>query len=117
MHFQRSITGPKLVVPFYVGLYFPCNIPLQHVRNYHAWLPSIIFPKYGNVVEREKTIVNRLQKATKRSKFSRTAQEFDIVLNSREQENNPKVNPNLSHHFNMYSIWAYVRQLKMFQWT
>ena len=84
MHFQRSITGPKSVVPFYVGLYFPCSIPLKHVRNYHAWWPSIIFPKYGNVVEREKTIVNRLQKATKRSKFSRTAQEFDIVLNSRE---------------------------------
>ena len=84
MYCQRSITGPKSVVPVYLGLYFPCNIPLQHVRNYHAWLPSIIFPKYGNVGEREKTIVNRLQKATKRSKFSRTAQEFDIVLNSRE---------------------------------
>ena len=33
---------------------------MQHPRIYRAWLPSVIFPKYGNVVEREKTIVNRL---------------------------------------------------------
>ena len=57
---------------------------LNRGRIYHAWLPSIIFPKYGNVVEREKTIVNRLRRATKRGKFARTAWEFDVVLNSRQ---------------------------------
>ena len=58
------------------------QIPMQHARLNHAWLPSEIFPKYGNVVEREKTIANRFQRATKRGKFSLAAWEFDVVLNS-----------------------------------
>ena len=37
---------------------------MQHARIYRAWLPSEIFPKYGNAVEWEKTIANRLQRAT-----------------------------------------------------
>ena len=31
---------------------------MQHARVYRAWLPPEIFPKYGNVVEREEKIVN-----------------------------------------------------------
>ena len=34
------------------------QIRMQHARIYRAWLPSEIFPKYGNVVERVETIVN-----------------------------------------------------------
>ena len=38
---------------------------MQHPRIYRAWLPSEIFPKYGNAVEWEKTIANRFQRANK----------------------------------------------------
>ena len=38
---------------------------MQHARIYRAWLPSEIFPKYGNAVEWEKTIANRFQRANK----------------------------------------------------
>jgi len=62
------------------------NIPLQRARNYDAWLPSAIFPKYGNVVEREKKLVNRLQRVTKRGKFKRAPWKFDVVLNSSHWE-------------------------------
>ena len=48
---------------------------MQYARIYRAWLPSEIFPKYGNAVEWEKTIANRLRKVTKRGKFSRGAWE------------------------------------------
>ena len=34
------------------------QILMQQARIYRAWLPSEIFPKYGNVVERVETIVN-----------------------------------------------------------
>ena len=34
------------------------QIFMQHARIYRAWLPSEIFPKDGNVVERVGTIVN-----------------------------------------------------------
>ena len=42
---------------------------MQHSKIYRAWLPLVIFPKYGNVVEREETIVNRLRRPTKPGKF------------------------------------------------
>ena len=52
---------------------------------------ALLFPKYDNVVERKKTIVNRLQRATERGKFSRAAYwEFDVVLNARQYTGNPK---------------------------
>ena len=61
---------------------------MQYARIYRAWLPSEIFPKYGNGVEWEKTIANRLRRATRRGKFSRGAWEgawvFDILLKSRQ---------------------------------
>ena len=60
------------------------QIPMQHARIYHPWLPSEIFSKYGNAVEWEKTMANRFQRATKHSKFSCAAWEFDVVLNSRQ---------------------------------
>ena len=59
---------------------------LQQARNYRAWLPSEIFPKYGNAAEKEEAIANRLRRATKRGKFSRAVWKFDVVLNSRQQE-------------------------------
>ena len=34
------------------------QILMQHTRIYRVWLPSEIFPKYGNVVERVETINN-----------------------------------------------------------
>ena len=49
------------------------QILMQHMRIYSAWLPSVTFPNYGNVVEREKTVVNRLRRATNHGKFSRAA--------------------------------------------
>ena len=52
----------------------------SHTRIYCAQLATKIFPKYGNVevmfLETRKTIINRLRRATKRSKFSRAACEF-----------------------------------------
>ena len=60
------------------------KIPMQQARIYRAWLPSEIFPKYGNALERKKTIASRLRRATKRSQFSPAAWEFDVVLNSRQ---------------------------------
>ena len=57
---------------------------LQQARINHAWLPSEIFPKYGSAAEKEKTIANRLRRATKRGKFSRAVWVFDVVLNSRQ---------------------------------
>ena len=48
---------------------------MQHARIYHAWLPSEIFPKYGNAVEWDQTTANRFQRATKCVKFSRAAWE------------------------------------------
>ena len=62
------------------------QIPKQYARTYRAWLPSEIFPKYGNSVEWEKTIVNRFQRATKRGKFSRAAWKFDVLLHNRKCE-------------------------------
>ena len=43
-----------------------------------------MFPKYGNAVEWEKAIANRIEKAIKSEKFTRAALEFDVVLNSRQ---------------------------------
>ena len=57
---------------------------LQQARINRAWLPSEIFPKYVSVAEKEKTIANRLRRATKRGKFSRAVWVFDVVLNSRQ---------------------------------
>ena len=56
---------------------------MRHMRIYRAWLPSVTFLNYGNVVEREKTVVNRLRRATNRGKFSHAAWELDVVLKSR----------------------------------
>ena len=55
---------------------------MHHARIYRAWLPSEIFPKNGNAVEWEKTIIiaNRLRRATKRGRFSRAAWVFDVVV-------------------------------------
>ena len=54
---------------------------MQHSRIYRAWLPSEIFPRNSNAVEREKTIIiaNRLRRTTKRG-FSRASWVFDVVL-------------------------------------
>ena len=60
------------------------QIRIQHARIYRAWLPFEIFPKYGNAVEWEKVRANRLRRATKRGKFSRTVWVFDVVQNSRQ---------------------------------
>ena len=61
-----------------------CSSAVAAGENYRAWLPSEIFPKYGSVAEKEKTIANRLRRATKRGKFSRAVWVFDVVLNSRQ---------------------------------
>ena len=55
---------------------------MQHSRIYRAWLPSEIFPRNGNAVEWEKTIIiaNRLRRTTMRGRFSRAAWVFDVVL-------------------------------------
>ena len=57
--------------------------------------------------------MNRLRRATKRGKFSRSAWEFDVVLNSRQKEI-PK--QRIIQIFHIVSIltqfFAYVRQLK-----
>lgn len=43
---------------------------MQQARIYRAWSLSGIFPKYGNAVGKEKTIIaNRLRRVTKRGKF------------------------------------------------
>ena len=44
----------------YIWQSFLLPIPIVN----RAWLRSEIFPKYGNAVEWEKTIANRLQRAT-----------------------------------------------------
>ena len=44
----------------------------------------------SNVVEREKTIVNRLQRANKQGKFWRAAWEFEVVLTRDNHEGIPK---------------------------
>ena len=46
---------------------------MQQARIYRAWLDTEIFLKYGTAVEREKTIANRLRRASKRGKLSRAA--------------------------------------------
>ena len=51
---------------------------MQHARIYRAWLPSEIFPKYGNAVEWKKPIANRLRRAIKRASFSITTLENKI---------------------------------------
>ena len=57
-------------------------IPMQHASIYRAWLPSEIFPKDGNSVEWEKTIENRLRRATKRASFPITTLENKIDVYS-----------------------------------
>ena len=46
--------------------------------------PSTLSLKYGYVVEREETIVSRLWRATKCSKFLPAAWVFEIVLNMKQ---------------------------------
>ena len=88
---------------------------MQQASIYRAWLPSEIFLKYGTAVEREKTIANRLRRASKRGKLSRAAQVFDVVLNSRQQEIPEQ---KLSQIYDIASIFtqfcADVRQLQKF---
>ena len=88
---------------------------MEQARIYRAWLPSKIFPKYGNAVEREKTIANRLRRATKRGKFSRAARVCGVVLNSKHYEIPEQKFRSI---YDMSSIFAqfcaYVRQLKKF---
>ena len=86
---------------------------MQHARIYRALLPSEIFPKYGNVVERKKTIVNRLQRATKRGKFWRAAWEFDVVCKP-ETKGNPR---GLWHRFDLLNFAPALDNFKNFQWT
>ena len=89
---------------------------MQHVRIYCAWLPSVAFPNYGNVVEREKTVVNRLRRATTHGKFSRA--ELDVVLNSRLWKIPKQKIIQINHIASIFTqFWAFVRQFKMFQWT
>ena len=87
---------------------------MQHVRIFLAWLPSEIFPKYGNFVEWEKTIANIFQRATKCGKFSLAAWQFDVVLNSRHLLEVPE--QKLSQIYDIASIFthfcAHVRQLQ-----
>ena len=82
---------------------------LQQARINRAWLPSEIFPKYVSVAEKEKTIANRLRRATKRGKFSRAVWVFDVVLNSRQQEI-PK--RNLSQIYEIFSVLCSILRLR-----
>ena len=61
---------------------------MQHARIYRAWLPSEIFPKYGNAVEWEKTIANRFQRANKVEFLERQfhGEKFSFV-HKKESEN------------------------------
>ena len=82
-----STVGAKLskywsdVIDLATALGFPIvsslakqQIPMHQARIYHAWSLSGIFPKYGNAVGKEKTIIaNWLRRATKRGKFLRSA--------------------------------------------
>ena len=85
---------------------------MQQARIYRAWLPSVVFSKCGHVIQREKTIVNRLRKATKRGKFSRAAWEFDVVLDSRQKEIPKQKIIQIYHSASIFSQFcAYLRQL------
>ena len=89
---------------------------MQHVRIYCAWLPSVAFPNYGNVEEREKTVVNRFRRATTHGKFSRA--ELDVLLNSRLWKIPKQKIIQINHIASIFTqFWAFVRQFKMFQWT
>ena len=82
-----STVGAKLskywsdVIDLAIALGFPIvsslakqQILMHQARIYRAWSLSGNFPKYGNAVEKEKTIIaNRLRRATKRGKFLRSA--------------------------------------------
>ena len=58
------------------------SVSFERRRKWSAKnLPRLIYTKYGNVVQWEKTIVNRLQRATTRGEFLRAAWEFEVVLN------------------------------------
>ena len=43
-------------------------------------LPRLIYTKHANVVQRAKTVVNKLRRATRRGEFLRATWEFEVVL-------------------------------------
>ena len=91
---------------------------MQHARIYRAWLPSVTYSLLFSPFLQHYRTRERLLRATKRGKFSRAAWEFDVVLNSRQQEI-PKQKVIQIYHIasRLTQFCAYVRQLKMFQWT
>ena len=67
------------------------------------------YPKYDNVVG----CCERLRRATKRGKFSRSAWEFDVVLNSRQKKIPKQRIIQIYHIVSIFTqFFAYVRQLK-----
>ena len=82
---------------------------LVTLRNLFAMFYPIIQHKH---------ILERFQRATKRGNFSRTAWEFDVVLNSRQQE---ILKQKLNQIYNIASIftqfWPTLDNLKSLQWT
>ena len=91
---------------------------MQCVRIYCPWLPLVAFPNYGNVVEKKKTVVNRLLRATNHGKFLCAAWELDVVLNSRLWKIPKQKIIQIYHIASIFTqFWAFVRQFKMFQWT
>ena len=83
---------------------------LVTLRNLFAMFSAII---------QQKHILERFQRATKRGKFSRAAWEFDVVLNSRQQE--IVLKQKLNQNYNIASIltqfWPTLDNLKSFQWA
>lgn len=69
--------------------------------------------KYANVVQREKTTVNRLQRVTRRGEFLRATWEFEVVLNLGQQEITEKTMTSLQYLPNFAPT---VGNFKSFQW-
>ena len=78
---------------------------MQHATIYRAWLPSEIFPKYGNALEWKKTIANRLRRATKRASFSITTLENKI--DAYAPTNTSYIQLNQKRLLWQLGIWAY----------
>ena len=95
---------------------------MQKARIYRAWLPSLIYSLLFSPFLQHYHITERLLRATKRSKFSRTLWEFCVLINAwwRQWEIPKQKVIQIDHIASIFTqFFAFVRQLKMFQcnWT
>ena len=112
IHYNTCITHRLnfLLILFFLAIGINISWEFSTTSNTHAERENLLrlvtlrnlFAMFYPIIQ-HKHILERFQRATKRGKFSRTAWEFDVVLNSRQQE---ILKQKLNQIYNIASIFT-----------